>query len=95
MFIRCVSGFVQIVFNFFQILSSIHRVHGCDDHFLPVPSEAFSFWDQSTFDNGVHFESVPDVVDVLSHPATVHCLATMDQQDYLTNVPELLGGTGI
>ena len=60
-FVRCDSGFAQIVFNFFQILSSTHRVHGCEENWLPVPSEAFSSWDQSTFDYGVHFENVPDV----------------------------------
>ena len=64
-FVRCNSGFVQIVFNFFQILSSTHRVHGCEEHWLPVPSEAFCSQDQSTSDYGVHFISVPDVVDVL------------------------------
>ena len=36
MFPRCDSGFVQIVFNFSLILSSIHRVHGCEGHWLPV-----------------------------------------------------------
>ena len=59
------SAWILIVLKFFLIWSSIHRVHGCEKRWLPVPSKAFSSWDQSTFDNGVHFESVPDVVDVL------------------------------
>ena len=33
---------VHIVFNFFQILISVHRLHGCEERWLPVPSEAFS-----------------------------------------------------
>ena len=43
----------------------VHRVHGCEEHGLPVPFGASSSWNQSTFDDGVHFVSVPDVVDVL------------------------------
>ena len=31
----------------------------------PVPSVAFSTWDQSTLNDGVHLVSVPDAVDVL------------------------------
>ena len=55
--VHCDSGFVQIVLDFFQILMVVHRVHCC---------EASSSWDQSTFNDGVQYISVPDVVDVLS-----------------------------
>ena len=50
---------------------------------------ASSSWDQSTFDDGVHFVSVAAVVDVLGKG-----LAMMDQRDYLLNVSDLLGNTG-
>ena len=33
-FVRCDSGFVQIVFDFSQILLGIHLVHGCKKHRL-------------------------------------------------------------
>ena len=66
MFVRCGSGFVQIVLDFFQILIVLHRVHCCEEHSLSVLSVTFSSsWDQSTLDDGVHFVGIPDVVDVL------------------------------
>ena len=64
-FVRYDSGFVQIVFNFSSIKFNVYRVHGREEHWLSVPSVAFSSWDQSALDNGVHLVGVPDVVDVL------------------------------
>ena len=64
-FVHCDSGFVPIVLDFFQIFSFVHRVYGCKEHWLPTLSEASSSQDESTFDNGVDFICVPDVVDVL------------------------------
>ena len=32
LFVRCDSGFVQIVLDFFQILIVVHRVHCCEEH---------------------------------------------------------------
>ena len=58
--VRCNSGFIQI-----QILTGVHRVRGCEKHWLPVPFETSSSWNQSTLDDGVHVVSVPEVVDVL------------------------------
>ena len=59
------SGFVQIGLNFFQILIRVHRVHGCEKHWLSVPFETSSSRNQSTLNDGVHVMSVPDVVDAL------------------------------
>ena len=64
-FAHCDSGFVQIVMNFFQVLSSVHRVHGCEEHWLHLLFVASSSWDQSILNDGIQFSSVPDVVDVL------------------------------
>ena len=52
------------VLNFFQILTGVHRIHGCEKHWLPVPFETSSSWKQSTLDDGVHVASVPGVADV-------------------------------
>ena len=52
-------GFIQIVLNFFQILIGVHRVHGCEEHGLPVPFETVSSRNQSILDDGVHVVSVP------------------------------------
>ena len=65
MFLHCDSGFAQIVLDFFQILTVVHRVHSCEKHWLPVLFEASSSCDQSTFNDGVQFISVHDVIDVL------------------------------
>ena len=64
-FERCDSGFLQMVFNFSVIRLNVHRVHCREEHGLSVFSVAFSSWDQSTLNNGVHLVGVPDVVDVL------------------------------
>ena len=64
-FVNRDSGFIQIVLDFFKILSDAHRVHGCEKYCLPVPFETSSSWDQSTLDDGVHVVSVPDVMDAL------------------------------
>ena len=64
-FVHRDSGFVQIVLGFFQVLIVIHRAHCCEEHWLPILFEGSSSWDQSTFNDGVQFISVPDVADVL------------------------------
>ena len=64
MFLRFDSGFVQIVFNFFRSCRAsigFTAVKNTDCLSLLRLSNS----DQSTFVNGVHFESVPDVVDAL------------------------------
>ena len=59
------SGLIQIVLDFFLIMVDEHRIHGCEEHGLPVSCETFFSKDQSTLDDGMHVVSVPDVVDVL------------------------------
>ena len=63
-FVHLSSGCIQILLNFF-IVTGVHRVHGCEEHGVPVPCETFSYRNQSTLDDGVDVVSVHDVVDVL------------------------------
>ena len=95
-FVRCDSGFVQIVFDVSPILFSIHRVHGCEELtvcpfccFFLLGSVHFWWWRAS------RRRSRCGRCTRQSHPVTVHCPAIMDQSYYLMNVPESLGSTRI
>ena len=67
-----------------------------DSHWLPVPLETFSSWNQSALDDGVHVVSVPDVVGVLDEVIRQKYIVLQCRinEEYLLNVPELLGNTG-
>ena len=62
-----------------------------EKHRLSVPFETSSSWDQSTSDllNAFNLHSRCGWCTRWSPPATVHCLATQNQRDYLLNVPEI------
>ena len=60
-----ILGFILVVLNSFLILMGVHRVHGCEEHGLPVLLRLTS-WNRSALDDGVHVVSVPDVVDMHS-----------------------------